>query len=283
MNEIKIHVLHTGRVRVSPYLPFGGSCGIIKAAGLTTPRCKWIWLPVSAYYIEHPKGRLLVDTGWSRAISPHGTYDRAAQIRSLGSLPLYLTNQAVLPSGEAVDEQLAALGVRPVELDYVLLTHLDCDHANGLELVRGADHILVSDAELKFASGRSPVTQIRYAPRWWAKCRLEGFGWNDTEGPFGRAFDLFGDGSVKLINIPGHSDGLCAVKLRGVDGSFVLLYSDGGYSSRSWQELITSGISADPAAQMRSLKWIREQSLDPKCVESLANHDPDIAPHVITI
>lgn len=283
MNEIKIHVLHTGRVRVSPYLPFGGSCGIIKAAGLTTPRRKWIWLPVSAYYIEHPKGRLLVDTGWSRAISPLGTYDRIAQIRSLGSLPLYLTNQAMLPPGEAVDEQLAALGVRPEELDYVLLTHLDCDHANGLELVRGADHILVSNAELKFASGRSPVTQIRYATRWWAKCRLEGFDWNDTEGTFSRTFDLFGDGSVKLINIPGHSDGLCAVKLRGADGSFVLLYSDGGYASRSWQELITSGISSDPAAQMRSLKWIREQSLDPKCVESLANHAPDIAPHIITI
>ena len=203
MNDIKIHVLHTGRVCVSPYLPFGGSCGIIKAAGLTTPRRKWIWLPVSAYYIEHPKGRLLVDTGWSRAISPLGTYDR--------------------------------------------------------------------------------IAQIRYATRWWAKCRLEGFDWNDTEGPFSRTFDLFGDGSVKLINIPGHSDGLCAVKLRGADGSFVLLYSDGGYASRSWQELITSGISSAPAAQMRSLKWIREQSLDPKCVESLANHAPDIAPHIITI
>ena len=35
--------------------------------------------------------------------------------------------------------------------------------------------------------------------------------------------------------------------------------------------------------QKASLNWIREQSLDPNCVESLANHDPDIVPHVIEL
>lgn len=39
MDKIKIHVLRTGEVRVSPYLPFGGdNCSIIKASGLTTPK-----------------------------------------------------------------------------------------------------------------------------------------------------------------------------------------------------------------------------------------------------
>ena len=39
MDKIKIHVLWTGEVRVSPYLPFGGDdCSIIKASGLTTPK-----------------------------------------------------------------------------------------------------------------------------------------------------------------------------------------------------------------------------------------------------
>lgn len=37
MNTIKIHVLRTGEVRVSPYLPFGGDdCSLLKASGLTT-------------------------------------------------------------------------------------------------------------------------------------------------------------------------------------------------------------------------------------------------------
>ena len=48
-------------------------------------------------------------------------------------------------------------------------------------------------------------------------------------------------------------------------------------------EQITSGIAADKKLQKQSLAWIREQSLDPDCIESLANHDPDIAPHVIEL
>ena len=38
MGTFKVHILHTGKVRVSPYLPFGGNCSIIKASGLTTPK-----------------------------------------------------------------------------------------------------------------------------------------------------------------------------------------------------------------------------------------------------
>lgn len=34
--------------------------------------------------------------------------------------------------------------------------------------------------------------------------------------------------------------------------------------------MITSGIAADRAKQRQSLAWIREQSLDPNCIESLA-------------
>ena len=35
LDKIKIHVLRTGEVRVSPYLPFGGDdCSIIKASGI---------------------------------------------------------------------------------------------------------------------------------------------------------------------------------------------------------------------------------------------------------
>lgn len=46
-------------------------------------------------------------------MSPDGSPDRRAQIRSLGSLPLYITNQGRLEKGAAMDEQLAALGIKP--------------------------------------------------------------------------------------------------------------------------------------------------------------------------
>ena len=77
--KIKIHVLRTGEVRVSPYLPFGGDdCSLLKASGMTTPKSKWIWLPVFSFLIEHPKGLILFDTGWHREMSPEGIYDKKA-------------------------------------------------------------------------------------------------------------------------------------------------------------------------------------------------------------
>ncbi len=99
----------------------------------------------------------------------------------------------------------------------------------------------------------------------------------------GKSFDLFGDGSVQLVNIPGHSDGLFAVLITGDGGRYVLLYSDGGYSSRSWQQLICSGIATDKKHQIQSLKWIAKMSRNKNCLESLANHDPDVIPHTILL
>ena len=88
---------------------------------------------------------------------------------------------------------------------------------------------------------------------------------------------------IKIINIPGHCDGLCAVKITREDGKYVLLFSDGGYATKSWKEMITSGVSLDKKKQRQSLMWIREQSMNPNCIESLATHDTDIKPHVIEL
>ena len=57
----------------------------------------------------------------------------------------------------------------------------------------------------------------------------------------------------------------------------------GGYATKSWKEMITSGVSLDKVMQRKSLQWIREQSMDANCIESLATHDTDIKPHVIEL
>ena len=282
MSDIKIHVLHTGAVCVAPDLPFGGDhCNAIKASGIFQPRENRLWLPVSAYLIEHPKGLFLVDTGWARAMSPEGIFDKHAQVKSLGSLVLYEVNQGQIPLGQCVDEQLATMGIKTSDIDAVLLTHLDCDHANGIAQVADAKRFVVAADEVRFAS--KVTNRVRYNKNWWSMVELDEFEWNGALGPFGKSYDLLGDGSIQLINIPGHADGLFAVKVINDEGKFVLLFSDGGYAAKGWQEQITSGIAADKEKQKASLAWIREQSLDPMCVESLANHDPDVEPHVIEL
>lgn len=282
MSSIKIHVFHTGEVCVAPDLPFGGdNCNVIKASGVFGKKEDRLWLPVSAYLIDHPKGKFLVDTGWARDMSPNGEFDKKAQIKSLGSLLLYEVNQGRIGLGQCIDEQLAEIGIKDSDIDAVLLTHLDCDHANGIKQVKGAKKFLVSSDEVKFA--KKLTSKVRYYKGWWDDIELTEFQWNDNEGPVEKSYDLLGDGSIELINIPGHCDGLFAVKVKNDEGKFVLLFSDGGYAKKSWEEMITSGIAADKKLQKQSLAWIREQSLDSNCIESLANHDSDIKPHIIEL
>lgn len=94
---------------------------------------------------------------------------------------------------------------------------------------------------------------------------------------------MLGDGSLVMVNIPGHSEGLCALKIRNAEGKYVLLFADGGYATKSWRDMITSDITLDKQMQRQSLQWIREQSLSSDCIKSLATHDTDVQSHVIEL
>lgn len=175
------------------------------------------------------------------------------------------------------------MGLKPSDIDYVMLSHLDCDHANGLSQVKDAKHILVSKAELEGTKRFNIQIKIRFQKRWWEDVDLKTFDWNGSEGPVGKSYDVLGDGSLTMVNIPGHSEGLCAMKIKNADGKYVLLFADGGYATKSWRDMITSGITLDKKLQRKSLQWIREQSMDERCIESLATHDTEVTPHIIEL
>lgn len=279
---VKIHVLDTGLLHVSPFVPYDNiNAGRLKVMGLTVPRNQWVWLPVMSYLIEHPKGVVLVDTGWDRRISPTGEYDKNTQATVLGSKMLAKINQGHLPEGKAIDEQLLRMGLSAHDLDYVVVTHLDCDHVGGISQVAHAKHILVADDEMQSALSGTTTNRIRYQSSLWRDVPLTLYQWNSDRGPFNRSYDLFGDHSVELINLPGHSQGMVAVKIKNDDGRYVLLTSDGAYSQRSWREMVLPGVGINRNEQLKSLRWIREQSLSPMCVASLSTHDTEVEPHVL--
>ena len=280
--SIKIKILHTGKVYVSNSLPFKDKIKNPTPFQLTSlssyGRQNRICLPVSSYFVEHSKGNLLIDTGWHREISPKGKYDRIAQVKHMGIVH-FLLNQGILPIGESVIEQLEEMGIRSKDIDYVIMTHLHTDHASGLRQFKEAKHIIVSRDELE-DTRKYP---IRYARSMWEGIDFETFEFKQTGiGAIGESYDLFGDKSIELIKIPGHTNGLTAVKINS-NGKFVLLYSDGGYATKSWKEMIPPGTALDEEQALKSLQWIRQMSLDENCVESLANHDVDVVPHEIIL
>lgn len=217
---------------------------------------------------------ILIDTGWNTV-----NRTKVGQIKNLNFQ--YPVNQAKLPAGQAINEQLAKLGIFPRDLDYVLMSHLHCDHADGLSLVKNAKRIMVSEEEW-FAANRD---YLRYLHHEWKGVPIETFKLtNSKEGAFGRSFDLFGDGSIQMIWEPGHSAGLCATKVQ-IPGQnkYVLLAADGGYAAKSWEQNLTPGVVINRLAAQKSLDYLAKVSKDPNCIELLANHDPNVKPHVITL
>ncbi len=271
-NEIKIHIMRTGLVKVDKALPFHGQYrNPIAFTGLFRSEKNQVILPVSSYLIEHPKGTVLVDTGWGKLI-------RESNWKELG--PQIQINKGYLPAGWAVDERLAQLGYQPSDLDLVLMSHLHCDHASGLNLVKDAKKILVSSDEWRVAN-KLPLV---YLPNEWKGVSLETYDFQDLKvGPFGKAYDVFGDGSLLQIYTPGHSSGLATTMVRGADNKYVLLAADVGYANRSWKEMLTPGICVDRKKAIISLGWMRDMAEHEDCLVALANHDTQTKPQTITL
>ena len=128
MPEIRIHLLRCGSIALSREALFGGREGLASTLRqAAAPRSERIELPCYCYLIEHPKGLVLVDTGVGRAFSSAGVFDAKASAALIGKpLTAYL-HPSVAP-GESISEQLSSRGIKPTDLDLVLLTHLDADH-----------------------------------------------------------------------------------------------------------------------------------------------------------
>lgn len=271
--SIKIHILHCGRVRVDRALPFK------EKTWHPAPFTGWcrstkyqIWLPVSAYLIEHPKGLILNDTGWHTDV-------RIDPVKHLG-LFHYSLNKTDLPEGQAIDEQLAQRGIKPRDLDYVVLSHLHSDHASGLKLVIDAKNILVSELEWNAANHKN---KIHYIQSMWSGVNIKTFKFhNSKHGPQNKSFDLFQDGSIQFVHCPGHTPGAAATLVRSND-KYVLLFADIGYARKSWEEMIPPGVSVHKKQAMKSLEWVRFISQQKDCIESLANHQADVSPHTIEL
>lgn len=270
--KIKIHILHTGLVKVDRALPFHGEYrNPLAFTGLFRSEKNQVILPVSSYLIEHPHGLILIDTGWNKLV-------RQSNWKELG--PQVQINTGYLPMGWSVDERLAALGYKPSDIDYLLLSHLHCDHVSGLKQVKDAKNILVSEPELKIAN-KLPMV---YLPHEWKGVNLQTYQYDHTDiGPYNESFDLFGDGSIVQVHTPGHASGMSATRIQGSDGKFVLLAADTGYSSMSWEKMLTPGICTSRKKAITSLGWVREQAHKANCIAAIANHDTKVDQQTIDL
>jgi len=161
-------------------------------------------VPVPAFLIRHPSaGAILVDTGLHPSIATDGR-------ENFGSLGARFGKPSLEP-GEDVPSQLRKRGLEPGEIPIVVMTHLHLDHTSAISEFPNSTFV-VSESEWKVAAhGSSPMMNgYRRAHFDYAfDYRTVDFdrGNVDSYASFGRTFDLFGDGSIRLAYTPGHSPG----------------------------------------------------------------------------
>jgi len=176
-------------------------------------------VPCPAFLLRHPSaGAILVDT----ALHPSIATDGKENFGRLGTR----FGKPALAAGEDVPAQLRERGLDPGEVPVVVMTHLHIDHTSAISEFPQATFV-VSEAEWEAAShGRRPTLNgYRRAHFDYAfDYRTVDFdrGGIDSYATFGRTFDLFGDGSVRLAFTPGHSAGHISVIARLRERDFVI-------------------------------------------------------------
>ena len=267
---IKVHIFHTGKVIVDQAIPYKEN-NPLAVTGLFRSQNRKLTLPVSCYLIEHPEGSVLIDTGWDTRY----VYERPS--RFFGALNSI--SSPVIEINEGIDTKLLRIGIHPEDLKCVYFSHLDFDHTSGIRLVKNAKCFKASAEEIQDASRNI----FRYTADTWKYVHIQPFEFTDTGiGPAGRSHDVFNDGSVLLINTPGHSYGHCSVKIE-ADGRYVILAGDAVYTQRSIREEIIPGFTVSRKLAQQSVSWIHRCANDPSCILVAPNHDPEINEQTIVL
>ena len=210
-------------------------------------------VPVVAFLVEHPGvGKLLIDTGFHAGVA-------AKPSDAMGRAGGLVFKDVRMQAEDAVPGQLRARGIDPHEVRVVVMTHLHSDHASGIAQFPDATFV-VSDSEWDAASEGKQLQgyfrrQFDHAFDW----RLLDFGGPQAGSfaTFGRAFDLFGDGSVRLVATPGHSAGHMSVVLRLDGGGEALVAGDAIYTMRTLRDSALPNLMEDEHLFRRSLREIQ--------------------------
>jgi glyoxylase-like metal-dependent hydrolase (beta-lactamase superfamily II) len=229
-----------------------GRLAALKALGLRVPREQWEDVPVIAFLVEHPgAGAILVDTGFHPSVAVDST-------GAMGRYGGLVFKDIRMEHDQAVPDQLRERGLEPSEVSTVVMTHLHTDHAGAISEFPQATFVL-SDTEWEAAAGGRELDG--YVKRQFDHAfdyRLLDFesAESDSFASFGRSFDLFGDGSVRLVFTPGHTAGHLSVVLRLRDRE-ALLCSDAAYTRSTIEDTRLPYKMEDEHRFRRSLREIQ--------------------------
>ena len=230
-------------------------------------------------------GLVLVDTGYGLRDVAHPHQRPASRI----TLPWRLMLNIRLRESETAIRQIEAMGFCPSDVRHVVVTHLDFDHAGGLEdFPNAVIHVMARE----YDDATGPHVGIVARNRWrsrqlndvanWRKYGARGEPWFG----FDAVRDLEGlPPELLLVPLPGHTWGHAGVAVRRDDGRWLLHAGDAYFyrgEMREAERRCTPGLRAyqrlmevDAVSRMGNQERLRRLSIDHRDeVNVTCAHDP---------
>ena len=236
---IRLYALDCGRIMLQDMAIFSDTGEYDGRAGTLVAPC---------FLVVHPRGTLLWDTGLGD------------QLAGKGAIPA--DPNTILQVDQSLVSQLQRLGIG--KIDYVGFSHFHFDHTGNANAFEHATW-LASAHEMKAALAEpNPFIQaedIRPAPH-----RKQVLVTGDH--------DVFGDGSVKMLNAPGHTPGHQVLLVRLPHTGPVILSGDLYHTreNRRYQRVPTFNTSrADTLASMNRIETLA-RNLNARII---IQHDPE--------
>ena len=211
-------------------------------------------VPVPSFLLLHSRGAAVFDSGL------HVETQRDAG-RRIGELARIF--QIRFAPGEELGARLAAAGVDPAEVDWLVSSHLHFDHVGGNAQLPNARWVV---QRREWAAGCDPERRARfsYDPRDYdlghERLLVDG------------EHDLFGDGSAVCLPTFGHTPGHQSLRVRLASGDIVLA-ADACYLRRTLEDGLLPPLADDHDAQAASLARLR--ALEAAGARIFVGHDPD--------
>lgn len=164
--------------------------------------------------LETTSGLVLVDTGFGLRDVTHPT-------ERLSRFFLFLDKPDLRVEMTAI-RQIQRLGFDPRDVRHIVLTHLDFDHAGGLDdFPEATVHLLAIERDAALARP-TPLDRARFRPQQWSgRGHWRGYRAGDGEPWFGFECVRGLEGlppEILLVPLPGHTFGHAGVAVRGSEG-----------------------------------------------------------------
>jgi glyoxylase-like metal-dependent hydrolase (beta-lactamase superfamily II) len=223
----------------------------------------------SAVLIRHPQATFLYDTGLCTDIN----------LFLMDQSWFFKQTLANFVLEQSIGAHLQRLQMQPDDIDFALLSHLHWDHVSGVPDLPGVQ-LRVNSVEYAVANQglldqrQGLVRRLLHTN----PVELIEFAHGPYEG-FQCSYDLFGDGSIILVPLPGHTAGQIGMFVNRSNGARLFLIGDAAWFSDNYTRpatmhpVIWSMVTSDQERALQTLVDLHGFSQRHPEVTMLAMHD----------